>query len=34
VERIRENFDIATLPEDALHEIRDGVAMKVRLTRS
>jgi diketogulonate reductase-like aldo/keto reductase len=28
--RIRENFDISALPEDALQEIRDGMARKIR----
>jgi diketogulonate reductase-like aldo/keto reductase len=28
--RIRENFEISTLPEDAMQEIRDGVAAKIR----
>jgi diketogulonate reductase-like aldo/keto reductase len=28
--RIRENLELATLPEDAMREIRDGVATKVR----
>lgn len=28
--RIRENFEIATLPEDAMQEIRDGITTKVR----
>jgi diketogulonate reductase-like aldo/keto reductase len=28
--RIRENFELSTLPEDAMQEIRDGVATKVR----
>lgn len=28
--RIRENFDISTLPEDALHEMREHVATKIR----
>ena len=28
--RIRENFDVSTLPEDAMQEIRDGVTTKVR----
>jgi diketogulonate reductase-like aldo/keto reductase len=32
-ERIRENFDIATLPEDAIREIRDNVATKVRFNQ-
>jgi diketogulonate reductase-like aldo/keto reductase len=32
-ERIRENFDIATLPEDAMREIRDDVATKVRFNQ-
>jgi diketogulonate reductase-like aldo/keto reductase len=31
--RIRENFEISTLPEDAMQEIRDGVATKVRFNR-
>jgi diketogulonate reductase-like aldo/keto reductase len=29
-ERIRENFDISTLPEDAMREIREEIATKVR----
>jgi diketogulonate reductase-like aldo/keto reductase len=29
-DRIRENFDISALPEDALQEIRDRVATKIR----
>jgi diketogulonate reductase-like aldo/keto reductase len=28
--RIRENFEISPLPEDAMQEIRDGVATKIR----
>jgi len=28
--RIQENFEISTLPEDALREIRDGITMNVR----
>jgi diketogulonate reductase-like aldo/keto reductase len=28
--RIRENFELSTLPEDAMQEIRDGVATKIR----
>ena len=28
--RIRENFEVSTLPEDAMQEIRDGVATKIR----
>lgn len=28
--RIRENLEISTLPEDAMQEIRDGVATKIR----
>lgn len=31
--RILENFDIATLPEDAMLEIRDGIAMKARFNQ-
>ena len=31
--RIRENLDISALPEDALQEIRDGVATKVRFNQ-
>lgn len=31
--RIRENVDLSTLPEDAMHEIRDGVATKIRFNR-
>jgi diketogulonate reductase-like aldo/keto reductase len=33
LQRIRENFDIATLPEDAMREIRDDVATKVRFNQ-
>jgi len=29
-ERIRENFDIAALPDDAMREMRDGIATEVR----
>jgi diketogulonate reductase-like aldo/keto reductase len=29
-ERIRENFEISPLPEDALQEMRDAIATKVR----
>jgi diketogulonate reductase-like aldo/keto reductase len=29
--RIRENFDISTLPEDAMREMRDGIKTNVRL---
>lgn len=32
-QRIRENFDIATLPDDAMLEIRDGIATKVRFNQ-
>jgi diketogulonate reductase-like aldo/keto reductase len=28
--RIRENFEVSTLPEDAMQEIRDGIATNVR----
>jgi diketogulonate reductase-like aldo/keto reductase len=28
--RMRENFEISTLPEDAMQQIRDGVATKIR----
>jgi len=28
--RLRENFEVSTLPEDAMQEIRDGVATKIR----
>ena len=28
--RLRENFDVSTLPEDAMQELRDGVATKIR----
>jgi diketogulonate reductase-like aldo/keto reductase len=28
--RIQENFDISTLPEDAMQEIRDGITTNVR----
>ena len=31
--RIQENFEISPLPEDALQEIRDGVATKIRFNR-
>ena len=31
--RIRENFDLSTLPEDAMQEIRDRVATKIRFNR-
>jgi diketogulonate reductase-like aldo/keto reductase len=31
--RIRENVELSTLPEDALQEIRDGVATKIRFNR-
>jgi len=31
--RIRENLEISSLPEDALQEIRDGVATKIRFNR-
>jgi diketogulonate reductase-like aldo/keto reductase len=29
-ERIRENFDLSTLPEDAMQAIRDGITTNVR----
>jgi diketogulonate reductase-like aldo/keto reductase len=29
--RIRENFDISTLPEDAMREINEGITLRVRL---
>ena len=29
-QRIRENFDVSTLPEDALREMRDGITTNVR----
>ena len=29
-DRIRENFEISTLPEDAVREIRDGIKSSVR----
>jgi len=29
-DRIRENFDIAALPEDAMREMRDGIAREIR----
>lgn len=32
-QRIRENFDIATLPDDAMLEIRDWIATKVRFNQ-
>ena len=32
-QRIRENFDIATLPEDAMREIQDNVTTKVRFNQ-
>jgi len=28
--RIRENFEISTLPDDAMQEIRDGITTRVR----
>jgi diketogulonate reductase-like aldo/keto reductase len=28
--RLRENFEVSTLPEDAMQELRDGVATKIR----
>jgi diketogulonate reductase-like aldo/keto reductase len=28
--RIQENFDISTLPQDAMQEIKDGITMNVR----
>jgi diketogulonate reductase-like aldo/keto reductase len=28
--RLRENFDVSTLPEDAMQELRDGLATKIR----
>jgi diketogulonate reductase-like aldo/keto reductase len=28
--RIQENFELSTLPEDAMQEIRDGVATRIR----
>ena len=28
--RLRENFEVSTLPEDAMQEIREGVATKIR----
>jgi diketogulonate reductase-like aldo/keto reductase len=28
--RLRENFELSTLPEDAMQELRDGVATKIR----
>ncbi len=31
--RIRENLDLSPLPEDAMQEIRDGVATKIRFNR-
>jgi diketogulonate reductase-like aldo/keto reductase len=27
---IRENFEVSTLPEDAMQEIRDGITTRVR----
>jgi hypothetical protein len=32
-QRIRENFDIATLPEDAMREIQDNLTTKVRFNQ-
>ena len=29
-DRIRENFEVSTLPEDAMQEIREGMTKKVR----
>jgi diketogulonate reductase-like aldo/keto reductase len=29
--RIKENFDISTLPENAMHEINEGIKLRVRL---
>jgi alcohol dehydrogenase (NADP+) len=29
--RIKENFDVSTLPEDAMQEINDGIKLRVRL---
>ncbi len=28
--RIRENFDVSTLPEDAMREISDGIKLRLR----
>jgi diketogulonate reductase-like aldo/keto reductase len=28
--RIQENFELSTIPEDAMQEIRDGVATRIR----
>ena len=32
-DRIRENFDIATLPEEAMQEIREGIATNIRFNQ-
>jgi diketogulonate reductase-like aldo/keto reductase len=29
--RIKENFDVSTLPEDAMREISEGIKLRVRL---
>jgi len=29
--RIKENFDVSTLPEDAMREINEGIKLRVRL---
>jgi diketogulonate reductase-like aldo/keto reductase len=29
--RIQENFELSTIPEDAMQEIRDGVTTRIRL---
>ena len=29
-DRIRDNFDISTLPEEAMHEMREGIKTNVR----
>jgi diketogulonate reductase-like aldo/keto reductase len=28
--RLRENFEVSTLPDDAMQELRDGLATKIR----
>jgi hypothetical protein len=29
--RIKENFDVSTLPEDAVREINEGIMLRIRL---
>jgi len=29
--RIKENFDVSTLPEDAMREINEGIKLRIRL---